>query len=166
MNWNWLRNLRRTRSQASSKALVKRAMRLIGFPSVQAKPGLWIATADVNHGYAVTLNLLVHDWFVMCMVSANVLIDRVWIQRELALVLLEENHHFAYGSFRLSPRPDGSREVVIGHLLDTTRFDAEATADVSLILIEQMQSAITRLYAQSLICEGPVKTPSINSFQS
>lgn len=165
MKWNWIINIgTKSRSQARSEALARRAIRLIDLPWQQSKAGLWIATGAVHHGYAVSLNLLAHDWFVMCMASANIVIDRHWIQRELALVLLEENHQFAYGSFRLSNRPEGGRELVLGHLIDPSCFNAEQTANVAQVLNDEMRRAITRLYALNLICEGPVKRQASTHF--
>jgi hypothetical protein len=84
-------------------------------PWTQSAKDVWRAYSNVTrYGYPVTTHLLVRERFVMCMATAELLIDNNWIQRDLPLLLLEENDHFCYGSFRLPERPEGMVEIVHG----------------------------------------------------
>ena len=146
------------RGNRSSEALLKKTMGLLKFSWTQTDKSVWTAPTElISCDYPLSLQLRDHGGFVMCTAVAEVVLDRVWIQRELALRLLEANTKFPYGAFRLHDRGDGMREVVYSHLIDARRYDANATALIALKLVGQLNIMIMELYACELIEANPLK---------
>ena len=157
----------RWRQGRTSSVLATETMRLVKLTWNQSASDIWTAYGNITrYGYPVSMHLLVREQFIMCMATAELLIDRKWIQRDMPLLLLEENNHFAYGSFRLSERPDNMVELVHGHWVDAHLFNAPALANIVRMLIDQMQLMITVLYARDLIVAGRRHEPKANCHEN
>jgi hypothetical protein len=76
---------------ARSVALAQGAARRMPHPHQKQRPGLWVVTAPPQCGYDVTVQFLGREWWVICLVGADLIIEREWVPRELALRLLEAN---------------------------------------------------------------------------
>ena len=154
----FLDQIAKWRAARTSEALLKQAMGLLKFSWTQTDKSVWTAQTELTScDYPLSLQFRDHGGFVMCTATAEIIIDRMWVQRELALRLLEANTKFPYGFFRLYDRGDGMREVVYSHLIDARRYDANATALISLKLIGQLDIMLMELYACELIGANPRK---------
>ncbi|MDP1795975.1 MAG: hypothetical protein Q8K78_00765 [Planctomycetaceae bacterium] len=144
-----------SRPEARSVALARRAARRMAATSRQHRPGLWVVPAPPQYGYDVTVQFLGRDRWVVCLVGADLVIERDWVPRELALRLLEENSRCAYGSFRLMEVEHGLA-MVHAQLCDSRLFSAAKLADIGQTLLEQYQRMLEQLYACDLIVPGPL----------
>lgn len=146
------------RGNRSSEALLNKTIGLLKFAWTQTDKSVWTAPTELTScDYPLSIQLRDHGGFVMCTAIADIVLDRVWIQRELALRLLEANTKFPYGAFRLHDRGDGIREVVYSHLIDARRYDANATALIALKIVGQLNIMLMELYACELIEANPRK---------
>lgn len=141
--------------QARSTALAQGAARRMRYPSQKQRPGLWVVRAPPKCGYDISVQFLGREWWVLCLVGADVVIDRDWVPRELALRLLEANSRYAYGSFRLM-NVDRGLALVHAQLFDSRLFSAAKLADIGQTLLDQYQQMLVQLYACDQILPGPL----------
>ncbi|MCC7419987.1 MAG: hypothetical protein IT428_06900 [Planctomycetaceae bacterium] len=88
------------------------------------------------------------------MTRADIRIHRPWIPQKLAVLLLEENNRYQYGSNRLL-EGTGGMAVVHCHVCDTRLFTSRDVIIVGRILIQQMEHLVARLYAEDLVIHTP-----------
>ncbi len=150
------------RGRSRPAVLAHAAARRMNGTCQQLRPTVWSVTASLQFGYQVTVQFLALDDWVVCMVDADLIIDRDWVSRELALRLLEENTRCAYGSFRLMNVNCGLA-LVHAHVCDCELFSAEKLADIGRTLLGQYQQMLVQLYACDLILPGPLSPPSPTS---
>jgi len=147
------------RGPTSPVALAQAAARRLDGACQQLRPKVWSVMASQQFGYQVSVQFLALDEWVVCMVDADLIIDRDWVSRELALRLLEENTRCAYGSFRLLPVNYGLA-LVHAQVCDWKLFSAEKLADIGRTMRDQYQQMLVQLYACDLILPGPLSPPS------
>jgi hypothetical protein len=159
---SWMRSSKVDRPERRSAALAQQAAQRMGANSRPSRPGLWVVSAPPQHGYDVTVQLLGSSGWVICLAGADLIIDREWVPRELAVRLLEENSRCAYGSFRLMD-VDRGLALVHAQVCDSSIFTAAQIADIGQTLLEQYQQMLTQLYACDLILTGPLGIKSSSS---
>lgn len=142
---------------ARSITLAQGAARRMRHPSQKQRPGLWVVRAPPKCGYDITVQFLGREWWVLCLVGADLVIDRDWVPRELALRLLEANSRCAYGSFRLM-NVDRGLALVHAQLFDSRLFSAAKLADIGQTMLDQYQQTLVQLYACDLILPGPLSS--------
>lgn len=150
----WFNRSARQREQTKSEAVIRRVIRSFQLPTLEVESGLWSITAERRNTYQVSLFLWAQDEKICCMAGCEIAIERNLIPRELALILLEENHRGEEGSFRLVPR-DEQRLVVLGRTIDTRTFPERDMHHLGEALIERMQRMVCKLYGMGLIISGP-----------
>lgn len=150
----WMGSVTR-RGRSRPAALAHAAASRMNGACQQLRPGVWSVTASVQFGYPVTVQFLALDDWVVCLVEADLILDRDWVSRELALRLLEENTRCAYGSFRLMNVNHGLA-LIHAQVCDSERFSAEKLADIGRTLLNQYQQMLVQLYACDLILPGPL----------
>ena len=151
--FRWFNRPSRQRAATKSEAVIRRVVQSFRGPTMEVEPGLWSVTAERRNTYQVSLFLWAQDESICCMAGCEIAIERDLIPRELALMLLEENHRFEAGSFRLVPR-DEKRLVVLGRTIDTRTFPEQDMHHLGEVLIEHMQRMVCKLYGMELIISG------------
>lgn len=103
-----------------------------------------------------TLHLWAVDHQIHLMVACEIVVERGLFPQELLLLLLEDNHRFEDGSFRLVPQED-SRVVVLGRIVDSRTFPEAELQPLGESLLQRMQEMVTKLYGMGLIiaCSEP-----------
>lgn len=152
--FDWFRRAVRRPVQATSEAVIRRVVRSLTLPAMEIEPGLWSVTAERRNTYRVTLYLWAQEEKIHCKAACGMSIERDLIPRELLLLLLEENHRFDDGAFRLSPHGD-RHTVVFGRVVDTRAVSESELRLLGETLIERMQRMVCKLYSMDLIISGP-----------
>lgn len=147
--FRWL-NPQRGWKPSQTETAIRRILPLFSLPHAELEPGLWCVTAERRHTYQVNLFLWEKDTAICCAASSELSIERDLIPRELALVLLEENHQSETGSYSLVPA-DGNRLVVLAQQIDPRFVSCTQIKSMCDVLINQMQQTLCKLYAKELI---------------
>ena len=155
MNWftSWLNRSSSGRDQQRSEAIIRRMLRAFGSSVIEVGPGHWGVVGERRHTYRVTLHVWAEGRMIHLMVACEIVVERGLFPQELLLLLLEENHRFGDGSFRLVPQED-SRVVVLGRIVDTRTFHEEDLRPLGESLLQRMQAMVTKLYGMGLIIAG------------
>lgn len=145
---------RRWPAQSDGGAKVRRIAKRFGVPVLQSSPGIWSVTADRRNTYRVSLFLWCEENEIQLRAGCEILIERDLIPRDLAIVLLEENHEREVGSFQFVPQ-DSERFVVLGHSVIWRHWSDDGLLMLGRGMIERMQLMVCKLYAKGLIISGP-----------
>ena len=94
--------------------IVGRVARSLELPIVDSGQGVWSMAAERRNSYRVSLHIWPEETLVHSAAGSQLAIDRDYIPRELALVLLEENHRVLEGSFRLAVQDSLCLALAIG----------------------------------------------------
>lgn len=141
----------------STKAVARKLQRIahsFSMPAVACENGSWVVACSDRNTYRVILTIWANGTTMYLIAGSELVVDRDLLPRELAIVLLEENHGFAAGSFRLIPRGE-RRYVALGSIVDARTMPDSDVQAIGWALITKMQQTITKLYARELIIAGP-----------
>ncbi len=116
----------------------------------ETNPKIWSAQVEPRCGYGIRLILVTCEDRLVWLTTQSLHIEREWIQQKLAVLLLELNDNYAYGSNRLVSGPSGV-SLVHSHACDSACGTAEHIAEVGWTILRQMQELVTRLYAEELL---------------
>lgn len=149
----WFSRSPRERAQVKSEAMICRVLRMFSFPTLEVSPGHWSVVGERRHTYRPTLHMWAVDHQIHLMVACEIVVERGLFPQELLLLLLEDNHRFEGGSFRLVPQED-SRVVVLGRIVDSRTFPEAELQPLGESLLQRMQEMVTKLYGMGLIIAG------------
>jgi hypothetical protein len=141
-------------SQAKSEAIIRRVMSRMPYPMIEIDRGLVSVTAERRDTYQVRLFAMVDNERISFIAASGIAIERDLIPRELVLLLLEENHRYQHGSFRLMPQ-DEHQQLMLGRTLDPRHYPEAKMKPLGESLIENMQKMVRKLYVMGLIINGP-----------
>jgi hypothetical protein len=149
----WFSRSPRERSQVKSEAIIRRLLRQFMLPSLVVRPGHWSVVGERRHTYRPSLHMWAEYHQIHLMVACEIIVERGLLPQELLLLLLEDNHRFEDGAFRLVPQDD-SRVVVLGRIVDTRTFPEAELRPLGESLLQRMQAMVTKLYGMGLIIAG------------
>lgn len=149
------------RDHVRSEAIIRRVLRQFAWPTHELAPGHWSVVGERRHTYRPTLHLWAVDHQIHLMVACEIIVERGLFPQELLLLLLEDNHRFEDGSFRLVPQED-SRVVVLGRIVDSRAFLESELQPLGESLLQRMQAMVTKLYGMGLIIAGTEPEQEVN----
>jgi hypothetical protein len=133
-------------------------MRTLNYSWKPLDANTWITSPhDLDSNFPITMRLCHHQDSIICTLSAELIIDRQWIQRELALRLLESNSYLSAGRYFLRDRSDGVREIEYGTGFNSHRMKVSDAALRCLRLVADFEKSLCELYARDLLVESDVR---------
>ena len=130
---------------------VQRLIESLRLPCEQVNEAQWALRGPSRHGFAIELGLMLQRESLVIGVRAGLILNRDIVSHEIALVLLELNDFFRFGSFRVV-QLGAAHEAVLAHVVDLTQPSHEdSLLKVCRVMIQDMERAVTRLYATDLI---------------
>ena len=157
---SWFSHFSSQREQMRSEAIIRRVLRRFMLPTLEVRSGHWSVVGERRHTYRPTLHLWAEDHTIRLMVACEIVVERGLFPQELLLLLLEDNHRFEDGSFRLVPQED-SRVVVLGRIVETRTFPEAELRPLGESLLQRMQAMVTKLYGMGLIISGTESEPEV-----
>lgn len=144
---------------ARRQRTVERLIESLRLPCEQVNEAQWALRGPSRHGFAIELGLMLQDESLVIGVRAGLVLNRDLVSHEISLVLLEVNDSFRFGSFRVVPL-GAAYEAVLAHVVDLTQPPHEdSLLKVCRLMIQDMERAVTRLYATDLIYPEVMSSP-------
>lgn len=139
------------------EAFARKAMRQAGFQIHQRRGPHRVLIGPHECGHVLELHLYLSNWTVLTLkVMTSVIFPERSVPMAAAIMLLEDNDRYAYGSMRLLRYGTG-RMLVHGIVIDTDVMRNPGVAGViSQGLISQTRDTIRRLMAHGFIKPGPM----------
>ena len=138
-----------------------RALRQLGRPVREVSDGRWEVQEPPLHGYLISLQAWEFPDRAEFMAFADVVIDRDWYQRGMALWLLEENDKLRCGSLRLIETREGLT-LAVGRVCEFPLYTEAALNRVAAELLSEVSLVIQKLLAMEFISRrtGGEQSPS------
>ena len=127
-----------------------RALRRLGRPVREVSHGRWEVVWPPLHGYIISLQAWEFSDRAEFMAFADVVIDRDWYQRGMALWLLEENDKLRCGSLRLIETREGLT-LAVGRVCEFPLYTEAALSRVAAELLSETSRVIQKLLAMEFI---------------
>ena len=139
-----------------------KAMRRLGRPVREVSEGRWeVVQEPPLQGYLISLQAWEFPDRAEFMAFADVVIDRDWYQRGMALWLLEENDKLRCGSLRLIETREGLT-LAVGRVCEFPLYTEVALSRVAAELLSETSRVIQKLLAMEFISRrtGGEQSPS------
>ena len=127
-----------------------KAMRRLGRPVREVSDGRWEVREPPLQGYVISLQAWEFLDRAEFMAFADVVIDRDWYQRGMALWLLEENDKLRCGSLRLIETREGLT-LAVGRVCELPLYTEAALSRVAAELLNETSRVIQKLLAMEFI---------------
>lgn len=139
---------------------VQHLIESLQLPYEQVNEAQWALRGPSQHGFAIELGLMLQRESLVIGVRAGLMLNRDIVSHEIALVLLELNDSFRFGSFRVV-QLGAAYEAVLAHVVDLTQpSPEESLLEICRLTIQSMERAVTRLYATDLLYPDAISPPS------
>lgn len=128
-----------------------KALRRLGRPVREVNEGQWEVVQELPvQGYLIALQAWAFPDQAELIAYADVVIDRDWYQRSMALWLLEENDKLRCGSLRLIETREGLT-LAVGRICELPLYTEVALSHVAAELLNETSRVIQKLLAMEFI---------------
>ena len=145
-----------------SNRRTNKAMRRLGRPVREVSAGRWeVVQEPPLQGYLISLQAWEFPDRAEFIAFADLVIDRDWYQRGMALWLLEENDKLRCGSLRLIETREGLT-LAVGRVCELPLYSETALSRVAAELLSETSRVIQKLLAMEFISRrtGGEQSPS------